>query len=410
MESLPLNPSNTVSNVDILIVGSGPSGTATGITLAQRSPDLAKRTLCIDKTYHPREKICGGGLTGNMLQQLANLGISLDNLPSVNIDKCAAVYRSIRHEVELDPPFKVVRRDALDALLARKMVDEGVRLSEGESYVSHEPQEDGRILVTTSKARYAVKVLVAADGAGSKIARSLEPRRRVKVHLAQFDVPLPQGLDPSTMVYDFSAVTEELHGYLWLFPTPLYNEEGHQLVNVGLMQVGSTRLGGGMNKLLREGLSRYGIELGDARINFHPEWAFDPDYAFSAPNILTVGDAAGIDPLFGEGLHQCIEYGVMAAREIERAFKRDSFAFKGYRRRILWSAMGMEMRLLRIPAKRLYHPGNQLWTSFIFNGAYLAKMMAAQGQGEVQLHRRIVPIAGRALWHILAGNKNLPQV
>jgi flavin-dependent dehydrogenase len=344
-----------------------------------------------------------------MLAQLELLGVNLDGIPSVGIDRCVANYRTISHAVALERQFKVVRRDAHDARLAETMVDRGVTLSEGEAFVSYERREDGLLDVHTTKGQYIVKALVAADGAGSKIARSIEQCRRSKVHLAQIDLPMPKDCDPHAMVYDFSRVTEELFGYVWVFPTPLHNENNQQLANVGLMQVGSTRAGGGMPAMLREVLRNYGFELGERRIKFHPEWAFDPTYAFSAPNILTVGDAAGIDPLFGEGLSQCIEYGVLAARELAQSLPQHDLSFKSYRRRVLWSAMGMEMRIMRIPAQRLYRANNRVWASFIFNGTYLPRLMAAQGEGRVQLRKKLVPIISRALWHIGFGNKSLPS-
>ena len=389
-------------------MGSGPAGAATGMALAALAPRLAERTLCIDKQTHPREKICGGGLTGHMLDQMEGLGVGLGDVPSVRIDRCTCVFRSITHAVPLDRPFRVVRRDAFDAHLARTMVSRGIELSEGEAYVSHRPRADGRLDVTTTRRTYAVKALVAADGAGSKIARSIGERRRQSVHLAQADVPMPDHIDRHAMVYDFSDVTGELHGYLWIFPTPLWDGAGRQLCNVGVMQCGPTRTGGGLTALLARGLSRWGMDLGSAPVRFHPEWAFDPGFAFSAPGVLTAGDAAGIDPLFGEGLSQCLEYGRLCAEELTESLSRGDTRFDGYRRRVLWSEMGLEMQVLRIPARRFYRPGNEVWVSFVFNSPYLPRMMAAQGENRLRLHRRVLPILGRAAWHVLAGNRGLP--
>jgi flavin-dependent dehydrogenase len=393
--------------LDVLIVGSGPAGAATGIALSTIAPRLAEKTLCIDKAAHPREKTCGGGLTGQMVREIERLGVSLD-IPKVKITACSSVYHSRRYDVGLEQPFYVIRRSALDALLANAMTTRGVALSEGEAYVSHTRRDDGRVLVQTSKREVLVKAIVAADGAGSKLARDIGPRRRPSVHLAQTDVPLPDSFDPATMVYDFSAVTSELFGYVWVFPTPLKTADGQPMANVGLMQVGSTRAGGGMSQMLTDGLKRYGFDNVPERLNFHPEWAFDPDYPFAAPNILTVGDAAGIDPMFGEGLSQCLEYGWLAAEELADAAAHGDYRFHRYRRRILQSSMGRELRAMSLPAKRFYRPKNRLWVSFVFNYPYLSRLMAAQGEGRVQLHRRRGRIILRALGHLLFGDKTLP--
>jgi len=56
-----------------------------------------------------------------------------------------------------------------------------------------------------------------------------------------------------------------------------------------------------------------------------------------------VGDAAGADPLFGEGISIALGYGALAAREIGKAFQRNEFSFKGYRGRVLRSALGQAL-------------------------------------------------------------------
>ena len=404
-----MSHTSVVEELDVLIVGSGPAGAATGMALMDLAPDIGRKSLCIDKATHPREKICGGGLTGQMIQQLEQFGVDLSGVPAVSIQRCVASYRTIHHTVELENEFKVIRRDAHDAKLAQTMVERGMRLREGVSYQGYERREDGRLNVSTSDGIYVVKALVAADGAGSKIARSIGDKKRAKVHLAQIDLPMPEGVDPNAMVYDFSRVTDNLWGYVWVFPTPIYNDLGRQMCNVGLMQWGSTRAGGGMPELLAGELKRFGFDLGNQRIKFHPEWPFDPKYCFSAPNILTVGDAAGIDPLFGEGLSQCMEYGTLAAAELANSLPANDLSFSGYRKRVLKSPVGRELRVLRWPARTLYRPGNTIWTSFIFNGTYLPKLMADQGQGKTLLQKKLVTIMVRALWHYVFGNKNLPS-
>lgn len=49
--------------MDILIIGSGPAGMSTALHLVQTDPAWAERILVIDRATHPRQKLCGGGLT-----------------------------------------------------------------------------------------------------------------------------------------------------------------------------------------------------------------------------------------------------------------------------------------------------------------------------------------------------------
>ena len=50
---------------------------------------------------------------------------------------------------------------------------------------------------------------------------------------------------------------------------------------------------------------------------------------------MLAGDAAGVDPLFGEGISFSLRHGRVAAAAIADAFARDDFSFAEYRRRQL---------------------------------------------------------------------------
>ena len=51
---------------DVLVVGAGPAGSATALHLAR----AGARVLLVDKARFPRDKPCGGGLTGRALRHL----------------------------------------------------------------------------------------------------------------------------------------------------------------------------------------------------------------------------------------------------------------------------------------------------------------------------------------------------
>ena len=57
---------------DLLIVGSGPAGTAAAIAARQNAPNL--HTLVIDRTTFPRDKTCGDGLGPGVVARLEQLG------------------------------------------------------------------------------------------------------------------------------------------------------------------------------------------------------------------------------------------------------------------------------------------------------------------------------------------------
>src|SRR5712671_2888973 len=63
--------------LDLLIVGGGPAGLSTWLHLQREDPDLATRTLLIEKAVYPRDKLCGGGVVPQADQVLCDLGIDL---------------------------------------------------------------------------------------------------------------------------------------------------------------------------------------------------------------------------------------------------------------------------------------------------------------------------------------------
>ena len=94
---------------------------------------------------------------------------------------------------------------------------------------------------------------------------------------------------------------------------------------------------------LAQEMARLGFRLGDYELKGHPIRWFSPGNQMSAPRVLLVGDAAGADPLLGEGISIALGYGALAAQEIAESFQRNEFSFNGYRRRVLRSALGQSL-------------------------------------------------------------------
>jgi flavin-dependent dehydrogenase len=69
---------------------------------------------------------------------------------------------------------------------------------------------------------------------------------------------------------------------------------------------------------------------------------------------LFVGDAAGVEPLFGEGIGSALALGAIAARSAFDALREGDFSFSDYEERIRLSSTGSTMRRRRMIARRLY--------------------------------------------------------
>lgn len=99
---------------DIIIVGAGPAGSAAAIQIANRNPDLARRTLVIEKATFPRPKLCGGGVTTHADALLAQLRVR-PAVSSFPIHAIKFVYDDLSFTFRWKNIFRVVRREEFDA-------------------------------------------------------------------------------------------------------------------------------------------------------------------------------------------------------------------------------------------------------------------------------------------------------
>ena len=110
-----------IEEVDVLIVGSGPSGTSTALHLIKSNPNWAKRITIVDKAIHPREKLCGGGVTHMGQNILADLGLPFEP-ESFEVKEVKLVYRDKSYSFLGDPVFRIIRRDEFDHWLVKTAV------------------------------------------------------------------------------------------------------------------------------------------------------------------------------------------------------------------------------------------------------------------------------------------------
>ena len=279
----------------MLIGGAGPAGVATALALAQRTPALAGRIVCLDRARFPRAKPCGGGLTGHAHQALRQLGLAV-RVPSVACRTGRLIYGQARAEVALERPVEIVRREDFDADLVAQARARGIEIVEGEGVDAFTVDAAARaVSVTTSRGRvFKARVLVGADGAGSRVRKALARSDAtdagssvVPLRLFKAEILAPPALQLGTqMIYDFSPMDQGLRGYVWLFPVA-----GDQ-VNVGVMHYPSRHLPGAeIERLLRRTLAAHGVHLAHAR--GWPAWRYDPRARIAGPHLICVGDAAG---------------------------------------------------------------------------------------------------------------------
>jgi flavin-dependent dehydrogenase len=401
---------------EVVVAGAGPAGVAAAVALARLRPELAARgrILCFDKARFPREKPCGGGLTGHAWAALDALGLAV-RVPAVSCPIGRVVYGRRSRVVTLARPIDVIRREEFDADLAAQARALGVVIAEDEGVVSHRVDRARAVVeITTSRGRrLRARVLVAADGAGSRIrkelasgdppsaARASRPVRPLQMF--KTELPAPERF-PSEMIYDFSPLEEGLRGYVWLFPVA-----GGRL-NVGAMHTPTRRLGGAeIVRILERTLARYGVSLPTAR--GWPAWPYVTESRLAGPHVLCVGDAAGIDALTGEGIAVGLEHGLLAAGEIDRALETRDFSFVDYGRTLGAATVGRELALDGQLAHRLYaSSGFRFWLSLVMFDRRMLELYAARVCGSTVLADRRGALVAMLARHALVAPLRLARL
>jgi flavin-dependent dehydrogenase len=338
----------------LIIIGAGPAGTASALFLQRHDPQLAADALVLEKAQHPRPKVCAGGLIPHTLQCLHELNVPLA-VPNVAVHAARADIpgRSIvHHDGEL---CRVVRRDAFDALLAAACRQRGVEVRETDKVIDLR-REAGGVRVETERASYHARVVIGADGSGSIVRRRLVAGGRDCVGKAVMaDVPIAavdwSGFRESRYDFSFVPVPDGLRGYLWAFPC-LIADTPH--VNVGVYSVEAQGTGALLLRLLRAQLNA--MDAPPVPVQSFPIRWYGRGARISAPDVLLAGDAAGVDPLMGEGISFAFEYGRRAAAAVVRANSSGDFAFMDYHREVASSWMGTKLRRLGVAARLFYGP------------------------------------------------------
>ena len=175
--------------------------------------------------------------------------------------------------------------------------------------------------------------------------------RLLEVHIPDGRPEPPQ----QHALFDFSRIAEGLQGYFWDFPSPAAPSSGAmRTCGVYDSRVLSAMPRSSLKDALKEGMASQNKRLEDYTLEGHPFRWFHRRAPISAPQVLLVGDAAGSDPVVGEGISFALGYGEAAAGALQDAFARDDFAFASYRRRLLRHRSGRYLRRRAVGAHLLY--------------------------------------------------------
>ncbi len=346
--------------VDVVVVGAGPAGTAAAITARRAGLTVA----VVDKARFPREKICGDGLTTTCLRLLDELGLDPRRVASWHRVDDVAISSPSHRQIIFPLPrnmgeFAVIaeRRD-LDAALVDLARLVGAGIHEGHGIAAIEQVADGVTVTTDGGLELAGRHVVAADGMWSPTRKllGLETGRYLGEWHAFRQYFRNVGAQPAHRLHVWFE-PDLLPGYVWSFPLP----QGRSNLGFGILRDASiaTR---DMTRIWTDIVDRPHIRsvIGPDAEPEQPHRAWPiPARVGRLPltlgRTLFVGDAAAAtDPMTGEGIAQALFTGMAAARSIAR-FAAPEQVRRHYERHV-HDELAIDHGLARVLGKVLQSP------------------------------------------------------
>jgi geranylgeranyl reductase family protein len=290
-------------HVDVVVIGAGPAGCWTSRTLAM----LGARTTLVDGS-HPREKPCGGGLTGRALALVAP-AIDVSTLSRCRIRSARFIDTARGASVSVplrDGDLDVASRTDFDGALLSAAIDAGVRFCKAR--VVDLRRDGADFVVHTSTGSIRAARVIGADGANSLV------RRRLAEPFARADLSIASGYFVHGQTSD-EIVIELLAdppGYIWSFPRPAH-------LAIGICAQADAGVTSAALRARTQAWIR-AMRFDDRSIAPY-SWPIPSLSAksfgtltTSGPGWCLVGDAAGlVDPITREGIYFALLSGQWAA-------------------------------------------------------------------------------------------------
>jgi flavin-dependent dehydrogenase len=369
---------------DVIVIGAGPAGSAAAAVLAAGGA----RVVLADRAAPGRDKVCGDGLLPDAVAALAALGAEGE----VRRAGQAVVALRLRGAggggTRLPVDGVVIRRAALDVLLAARAAAAGAELLTGATLVGLE--RDGRAFTTarfltaTGETAVATRAFVLATGAARRpreLAELGEGEARSAVALRGYaalaDLPADE------LLVDLRP--DLAGGYAWAFCV------GGGMWNVGCGLPRNSRHAGSLGKAVERVLR----DLGGTGWAVPPRGAAllteFPKVPFTRGNLAAVGDAAGLTrPFSGEGIGPALWSGIAIGECLLGA--DPAAGVEAYRRRML-ARYRKDFRAWRFGELFLRLPRLAGWVIALAQHPGAQRRLAALVAGTVPAERVLSPWA-----------------
>lgn len=269
---------------DVAIVGAGPAGSVA----AHRLASAGARTLLVDKASFPRDKPCGGGVTGRAARLLP---FSIEPVVEDVVDRleCRLHYGPHFERVAHAPLALMTQRRRLDHFLLEKAAEAGADVRDGVKVADVRANA-----LTVDGEEVQARIVIGADGCNGSTARALDLSGEI-VHGVALEANFPH--DPRfahAMVLELAVVRG---GYGWVFP-----KGDHVNVGVGGDQSEAPRLREHLRRLCE--MHEIDVDAATGTRGYRLPMR-RPGGRLARGTNAVIGDAAGlVDPFSGDGMYE----------------------------------------------------------------------------------------------------------
>ena len=344
---------------DAIIVGAGPAGSSAAI----HCNNLGLKTLILEKSEFPRDKICGDALSGKSVKFLNDLNLleGLDKLDGAvirriifgnpNYSECELHLNKSLNKRHITHGYVIPRKTFDHYLFNHAKKNSDVETSFQVSDLLYEGNKVAGVkgqFINGDKKEFFANVIIGADGPYSIVSRKTGCYSSNSKHTAVGLRCYYENIGELTDQIELHYVEETIPGYFWIFPA------GNNKANIG---VGLLKSRVKKKKMKLNDIMHQVINSKNFRKRFKNAVPLEKPKGWNLPfgntkrenhgnGFILLGDAAGlVDPFTGEGIGNAMESGKISAEVIAKAKRLNDYSkesFSEYDKR-LWTYLGSEL-------------------------------------------------------------------
>ncbi|MEZ4930501.1 MAG: NAD(P)/FAD-dependent oxidoreductase, partial [Chitinophagales bacterium] len=328
---------------EIVIVGAGPAGLTAALFLAKNN---IKSTV-LEKGTFPKDKICGDAFSGKVAWVLNKLDSNLFNsltketytIPSWGVKFYGTQNNELKvpfktnynTSTDTAPGFISKRLDFDDKLYHLAKSNPLIEIIENCSVTNTYRKDKTIVIETKNQQNFETKLLLAADGAYSNIAKKL---MNIKINDNKNSLGLRtyykgvSNLDKEGFI-ELHFLKEITPGYFWIFPLP----NGQANVGIGIRSDIIKKKKINLKAVFNSIIEQHPIISGrfkNAELIDKPKLHGLPLGGLtniSTDNLILLGDAAAlIDPFTGEGIGHAMISGYLASEVIKKNYSTKNYS------------------------------------------------------------------------------------